>query len=162
MLRIVLDQAKCDGCRVCEVICSLVNEGECNPEKSRIRVVRTIENEIVNAIPVFCLQCEKAYCEIVCPSRAISRNTNGVLIIDEGKCFGCKLCEIACPVGAITVMPSKGIAVKCNQCADANAGEPLCVKYCYTGALQFLPAERVGKANSRARANKFLELERRS
>ena len=158
MLRIVLDPVKCDGCRVCEGACSLVNEGEFNPEKSRIKVVRTIENEIVNAISVFCLQCEKAYCEAVCPPHAISRNKDGVLIIDEEKCVGCKLCEIACPVGAITVSPEKGVAIKCNQCAITDA--PQCVKYCYTEALQLLPAEQVGRAKARAKAEKFLEMQR--
>jgi len=159
MLRIVLDPAKCDGCRVCEGACSLVNEGESNPVKSRIRVVRTVENQILYSIPVFCLQCEKAYCEAVCPPHAISRNSDGALIIDKEKCVGCKLCEIACPVGAITVNPDKHIAIKCELCADF--GEPQCVKYCFPKALQLLPAERVGIAEARAKAEKFLEMERR-
>jgi carbon-monoxide dehydrogenase iron sulfur subunit len=159
MQRIVLDPAKCCGCRVCEGVCSLVNEGEANPVKSRIRVVRTIENQILYSIPVFCLQCDKAYCEAVCPPHAISRNGDGVLTIDEEKCVGCKLCEIACPVGAITVNPEKHVAIKCTQCAVV--GEPQCVKYCYRGALQLLPAERVGIAKARAKAQKFLEMERR-
>jgi carbon-monoxide dehydrogenase iron sulfur subunit len=159
MLRIVLDRAKCDGCRVCEGICSLVNEGEANPVKSRIRVVRTVEDQILYSIPVFCLQCEEAYCEVVCPPHAISRNSEGVLSVDEQKCVGCKLCEIACPVGAITVNPEKHTAIKCNLCAVV--GEPQCVKYCYTGALQLLPAERVGITKARAKAEKFLEMEKR-
>jgi carbon-monoxide dehydrogenase iron sulfur subunit len=157
MLRIVLDPAKCDGCRVCEAVCSLVNEGESNPVKSRIKVIRTIENEIVRSIPVFCQQCEEAYCEAVCPARAISRNNDGVLIVDESKCVGCRLCEIACPVGAITVNPEKHVALKCDQCQVI--GEPQCVKYCYTEALQLLPAEQVGRVKARAKAEKFLEMQ---
>jgi len=160
MLRIVLDPAKCDGCRVCEAVCSLINEGESDPVKSRIRVVRTVENQILYSIPVFCLQCEEAYCEAVCPPRAISRNSDGVLTMDEGKCVGCKLCEIACPVGAITVNPDKHVAIKCDLCAAV--GEPQCVKHCFTGALQLLPAERVGIAMARAKTEKFLEMERRA
>jgi carbon-monoxide dehydrogenase iron sulfur subunit len=158
MLRIVLDPAKCDGCRVCEGVCSLVNEGEANPEKSRIKVIRTIENELVRSIPVFCQQCEEAYCEAVCPAHAISRNVSGVLCVDEGKCVGCKLCEIACPVGAISVNPQKHVAIKCDLCEAI--GEPQCVKYCYTQALQLIPAEIVGKAKARAKAEKFLEMQR--
>jgi carbon-monoxide dehydrogenase iron sulfur subunit len=159
MLRIVLDPAKCCGCRVCEGVCSLVNEGESNPVKSRIRVVRTVENNILYSIPVFCLQCEKAYCEAVCPAHAISRTSDGVLTVNGEKCVGCKLCEIACPVGAITVNPEKHVAIKCNLCADF--GEPQCVKHCFSGALQLLPAERVGVAKARAKTGKFLEMERR-
>jgi len=159
MERIVLDPTKCVGCRVCEGICSLVNEGESNPVKSRIKVVRTIENVILYSIPVFCQQCETASCEVVCPRRAIARNARGVLMVDEEKCVGCKLCEIACPVGAITVDPEKRVALKCTQCA--SIGEPQCVKHCYPKALQFLPAEKVGKAKANAKAQKFIEMARR-
>ena len=159
MLRIVLDPDKCDGCRVCEGVCSLVNEGEFNPAKSRIKVVRTVENQILYSIPVFCLQCEKAYCEKACPPHAISLNGDGVLSVDEEKCIGCKLCEIACPVGAIIVHPEKHVAIKCSLCGIV--GEPQCAKYCYTGALQLLPAERVGMARARAKSEKFLEMERK-
>ncbi len=159
MERIVLDPTKCVGCRVCEGICSLVNEGEANPVKSRIKVVRTIENVILYSIPVFCQQCETAACEAVCPRNAISRSANGVLSVDEEKCVGCRLCEIACPVGAVTVDPDKRVAIKCDQCAAL--GEPQCVKHCYPKALQYLPAERVGKAKANAKAQKFLEMARR-
>jgi carbon-monoxide dehydrogenase iron sulfur subunit len=160
MLRIVLDPAKCQGCRVCEAICSLVNEGEANPIKSRIKVIRTIDDEIVRSIPVFCQQCEKAYCESVCPAHAINRNADNVLSVDETKCVGCKLCEMACPVGAITVNPDKQVALKCNQCA-IKGGDPQCVRHCFTGALQFIPAETVGRTKARAKAEKFLEMQGR-
>lgn len=159
MLRIVLDQDKCDGCRVCEGICSLVKEGEADPTKSRIRVVRTVEDQILYSIPVFCQQCEEAFCEEACPSHAISRNGDGVLLVDNEKCIGCKLCEIACPVGAITVHPEKHVAIKCDLCIDYD--EPQCVRHCYTGALRVLPAERVGMARARAKSEKFLEMARR-
>jgi carbon-monoxide dehydrogenase iron sulfur subunit len=159
MLRIVLDPEKCDGCRVCEAVCSLVNEGESNPVKSRIKVVRTVDNSILYSMPVYCLQCEKAYCAEVCLPRAISRNSNGVLVIHEERCIGCKLCELACPVGAITVNPDKHIAIKCDLCAAI--GEPQCVKYCYPKALQLVPAEKVGITRARAKAEKFLEMEKK-
>ena len=156
MQRIVLDPTKCDGCRVCEGICSLVNEGASDPVKSRIKVVRTVDNSILYSFPVFCLQCEKAYCEEVCLPHAISRSSDGVLHINEERCIGCKLCEIACPVGAITVNPEKHVAIKCDLCAVV--GEPQCVKYCYPKALQLLPAERVGIAKARSKAEKFLDM----
>ncbi len=35
-----VDIEKCSGCRTCETACSLRNVGECNPTRSRIRVIR--------------------------------------------------------------------------------------------------------------------------
>lgn len=161
MMRIVLDPTRCAGCRTCEAVCSLANEGETNPMKARIKVVRdTMTDLIPHCIPVFCQQCEQASCEMVCPVHAISRKEDGVLEVDESKCLGCKLCEIACPVGAISVVPDKRVSIKCNRCANVG-GEPQCVKHCYREAIQLLPAERVGKAKANAKSEKFLDLIRR-
>jgi Fe-S-cluster-containing hydrogenase component 2 len=49
------------------------------------------------------------------------------------------------------------VALKCDQCQVI--GEPQCVKYCYTEALQLLPAEQVGRVKARAKAEKFLEIQ---
>ncbi len=160
MFRIVLDPTKCDGCRTCEAVCACVNEGEANPAKARIKVVRTVEEDILYSIPVFCMQCERAACEEVCPRHAISRGPNGVLSVDEEKCVGCRMCEIACPVGAVMVNVDRHVSTKCNQC-EVLGGEPQCVKHCFTGALQFVPADRVGVTKARAKSAAFLELQRR-
>lgn len=156
MLRIVLDPKKCVGCRVCEGICSLINEGEANPEKSRIKVIRSIDDCLLYSIPVFCQQCEDPQCEAVCPAHAIHNDNNGVKIVDGEKCIGCRLCEMACPVGAISVNSSKHVAIKCDQCASND--EPQCVKHCYPKALQLLPAESAGRTIARARAHVLLEM----
>jgi len=33
---LVIDYHKCTGCRLCELVCSVVNEGVSNPARSRI------------------------------------------------------------------------------------------------------------------------------
>jgi len=160
MKRIVFDQAKCVGCRVCEAVCSLSNEGEFNPEKARIRVIRSFEEGILYKNPVFCMHCEEPYCQAVCPASAISRDERNANIVDEKKCIGCKLCEIACPVGAVTVRSDKHAAIKCNLCA--NDDEPQCAKFCYSGALRFIEEERAGIARAREKSAKFLELQKKT
>lgn len=159
MKRIVWDPAKCSGCRVCEAICSFVKEGEFNPVKSRGKVVRTIERQIPFSVWVSCLQCAEAFCKAICPTGAISENDAGVKIVNEEKCIGCKMCMIVCPVGAIALDPERGVAIKCDQCKGLE--EPQCVKYCYPGALQYLPSERIGIALARAKSEKFLEMAKR-
>ena len=156
MKRIVWDMAKCTGCRVCEAVCSLVKEGEFNPVKARGKVVRTVERSILYKVRVTCLQCEEPNCMAVCPSGAINVNDRGVKIVNEEKCIGCRMCEMACPVGAIAVNSEKGVSLKCDLCDGLE--EPQCVKYCYTEALQYLPDERVGITLARAKSEKYLEM----
>jgi Fe-S-cluster-containing hydrogenase component 2 len=157
MLRVILDQSKCVGCRVCEAVCSLVHEGESNPTKSRIKLIRKIEDSLLHTFPVFCLHCEDPYCAEMCPVHAINRDERGAMVVDEDKCIGCTLCEIVCPAGAIAVHPEKQISLKCDLCAGLDM--PQCVKYCFSEALQFLPAERVGITRARAKSEKFLEMQ---
>ena len=156
MKRIVWDMAKCTGCRVCEAVCSLVKEGEFNPVKARGKVVRTVEHSILHKVRVTCLQCEEPNCMAVCPSGAINVNDRGVKIVNEVKCIGCRMCEMACPVGAIAVNSEKGVSLKCDLCDGLE--EPQCVKYCYTEALKYLPDERVGITLARAKSEKYLEM----
>ena len=158
MKRIVWEQEKCTGCRVCEAICSFVKEGEFNPAKSRGKVLLTVERQIRYSVRVSCLQCAEAMCMAVCPASAISGSATTAKIVDESKCIGCKMCEIACPVGAIAVNSEKGIALKCDLCPDRE--QPACVEYCYTQALRYLDDAVVGTALARAKSEKFLEMSR--
>lgn len=114
----------CTGCRTCELACSFRHERIFNPEKSRIRVVRT---EYGISYPVVCHQCSRPPCIEACPTRAITKNSeNGLVSIDESLCIGCGLCIEKCPFGAIALHPNKKVAIKCDLCG----GDPSCVKSC--------------------------------
>ena len=93
---IIISAEKCSGCQMCEVACSLRNMRECNPERSRIRVVKSQQNGQLEFVPSTCMQCETAMCELVCPVSAISRDTEtGARIINEKRCIGCSSCGYA-------------------------------------------------------------------
>ncbi len=53
---LVLDPARCTGCRSCEVACSTIKTGEANPHASRIRMVLFQDEGFF--YPNVCLQCE--------------------------------------------------------------------------------------------------------
>ena len=78
--RIIWDPTKCNGCRVCEAICSFVKEGEFNPVKSRGKVVMIVNNQIRYSVRISCLQCEEAPCKTICPRNVININDAGIKI----------------------------------------------------------------------------------
>ena len=156
-MRLIWDSEKCVSCRVCEAVCSFVKEGESNPVKSRCKIIRTIENNILYKVRVHCQQCEKAYCKDVCPSGAINEDINGIKWVDDKKCIGCRMCEIACPIGAITVNPDSHISMKCDLCKGLD--EPQCANFCFAGALQYVSEEKAGMFVARAKSEKMMELQ---
>ena len=79
--------------------------------------------------------------ESICAVEAISRDPHtGATIVDSSLCIGCRVCNIACPVGGASFDPSEGVAVICDLCG----GEPLCAMLCPTGAVSYtIPAKAV-------------------
>jgi carbon-monoxide dehydrogenase iron sulfur subunit len=129
---------KCIGCKSCELACSLANEKEMNPNKSRITVLSFIEGKypLSSNIPLTCKQCADAPCLPVCPVDAISRSKDKMktVVIDGEQCIGCGKCVGACPFGAMLFDKQKKKAFKCELCK----GEPACVSICPTEAILFI------------------------
>jgi molybdopterin-containing oxidoreductase family iron-sulfur binding subunit len=96
-----------------------------------------------------------------CPERAIYKSTNGVVLIDQGKCKGHGECIKACPYGVIEKDSSEnyfpgpklsfeeksdafrihhpGKATKCTLCVHriGDGREPACVAGCPSRAMTF-------------------------
>ena len=120
---------KCNGCVVCEYVCSLEKEETFNPVKSRIRAVRL---NTTSNIAMTCRTCEKAPCVPACPKDALIQSTeNKTITVDEEKCNGCGWCIQACEYGAITLHPSTQKALICDTCN----GNPVCIQWCPESAL---------------------------
>ena len=82
----------------------------------------------------------------VCPTGAsYKRQEDGIVLVDEDLCIGCKLCSWACPYGAREYDRDAGVMKKCTLCIDriynANLPEaervPACVAACPTSARHF-------------------------
>jgi anaerobic carbon-monoxide dehydrogenase iron sulfur subunit len=148
---LVVDLDKCTGCRTCEMACSFMHYGEYNPVKSAIQV--SIFAEDAFFVPVVCFQCKDPHCMEVCPTGALTKNdVNGAfaVLVDKEKCVGCKMCTLACPFGCITI-GHESIAKKCDLCG----GQPECVVFCPTGAIQFQDENDGVLAKSRRTAEKI-------
>jgi len=47
--------------------------------------------------PVLCNHCKEAPCVNVCPSGATTRRNDGIVMVVDDQCVGCRYCVIACP-----------------------------------------------------------------
>jgi len=98
----VIDTARCVGCRACSVACKAENH---TPPGVAYHVV--MEEEVGEFpfvtrrfIPRPCMQCANSSCTLVCPTGATYHRPDGIVAIDYDKCIGCRYCIAACPYGA--------------------------------------------------------------
>ena len=102
----------------------------------------------------------------VCPTGATVQLEDGIVIVQQEKCMGCKACMMACPYGArysvekwesyfpdgLELSPYEqfakkaweeksgcGVATKCDFCRDRiyDGREPACVEACSARARTF-------------------------
>ncbi len=98
-------------------------------------------------VPKLCNHCTNAPCVQVCPVGATFTSRDGVVLVDEKICVGCRYCIQACPYGARFLHPVKMVADKCTFCYHriTHGHLPACVEVCPTQARIF---GEVGKHSS--------------
>lgn len=143
---------KCTGCKICEMVCSAVKEGEFNPLLSRIRTVRL--GTVVNT-SLACRLCDDPTCVRACPGKALSQDEEtGIIHVDEDKCMGCGWCIEACEFGAIAMPKDRKHVIICDLCG----GDPECVEMCPQGALSLRTAEEMGQTMRKKAVANLLKL----
>ena len=96
----VIDLSKCDGCGKCMQACSKMHF--IPPQRQWIKVLRMQDAE--HTAPYFfpqpCYHCDNPPCTKVCPVDATFKRQDGIVLIDNERCIGCRFCMAACPYGA--------------------------------------------------------------
>lgn len=134
---LLIDTTKCTGCGACAQACHLRNE--LSHEQSYIHHVVKGEGDERWHLMVQCQHCANAPCGAVCPTNATYTRKDGVVLINEKLCVGCKYCIMACPYQARIFNEERGVADKCWLCLDwvLAGAEPACVQACIPGARMF-------------------------
>ncbi len=160
-----IDINKCIGCGKCALACKLENNVPKDPfffrswvEQYTIKNDGTILVESPNGgidgfsqpvpdedifksffVPKMCNHCYKSPCTQVCPVGATFVTPEGIVLIDENYCIGCRYCVQACPYGCRYVHPEKHTVDKCTLCIHRlkKGLQPACFEICPTEARIF-------------------------
>lgn len=149
-LAFYFDSTACTGCKACQLACKDKND---LPVANNYRHVvlyggggwtpqgkfMFANHVFTYALSVSCNHCTKPICQEVCPVSAITKRDDGVVLIDQARCIGCRYCEWSCPYGAPQFDEAKGVMTKCDFCVDllANGEKPACVDGCVMRCLDY-------------------------
>ncbi len=118
-------------------------------------ILAAYENTFMMYLPRLCEHCLNPTCVASCPSGAIyKREEDGIVLIDQDRCRGWRLCISGCPYKKIYFNWKSGKSEKCVFCFPRiEAGEPtICSETCvgrirYLGVLLY-DADRIDEAAS--------------
>ncbi len=111
------------------------------------------ENTFMMYLPRLCEHCLNPTCVAACPSGAIyKREEDGIVLIDQEKCRGWRMCVSGCPYKKIYYNWSSGKSEKCTFCYPRiESGQPtVCSETC-VGRIRYLgvvlyDADRIAEA----------------
>jgi nitrate reductase / nitrite oxidoreductase, beta subunit len=126
-----------------------------NFDKIQADIYGEFENTFMMYLPRLCEHCINPACVASCPSGAIyKREEDGIVLIDQDKCRGWRMCVSGCPYKKIYYNWKTGKSEKCIFCYPRiEAGQPtVCSETCvgrirYLGVMLY-DADRIQEAAS--------------
>ncbi|RSK27560.1 dimethylsulfoxide reductase subunit B [Bacillus sp. HMF5848] len=137
-----IDMKKCIGCKTCQIACKDKNDVNVGVLFRKIFDFEKgkYPNPTVEHLSLACCHCERPKCVENCPTGAMyKRAKDGLVLHDENKCIGCKMCLWSCPYMGPQYIPETRKVGKCDGCADLvdNGENPACVDSCIMRAIEF-------------------------
>lgn len=149
-LGFVFEQDRCMGCKACQVACKDKNDLELGENWRKVIEIEggrhipsgdALQNDVYAFwTSMGCNHCVDPLCVKNCPAGALyKREKDGLVLVDESKCIGCRYCTWSCPYEAPVYNSRTGIIGKCDFCKDRlhQGLEPACVGACPVHALHF-------------------------
>lgn len=146
-----IDTTICSGCKTCTLSCKDEKNQDLGPKFRRVyeygggewvKQGETLwsQNIFTYYVSISCNHCMEPTCTIGCPTEAMhKREEDGLVVVDDTLCVGCRYCEMRCPYGAPQFDPIKKIMTKCDGCYErvSQGMLPVCVSSCPQRALDF-------------------------
>jgi len=158
---LVVDLAHCRNARRCILACQEAHQ--LRPEQYHVNTLQMQDtpNTAPYHMPKHCQHCDNPPCVSVCPVDATYKRQDGIVLIDNIRCIGCRFCMAACPYSArilqwteprdasryadlpynveLNVPQKLGTISKCLFSADRlREGKlPYCVSACPNGVYYF-------------------------
>ena len=93
----VIDLAKCKNALKCQDVCN--KHHYITGDHAWLKVYKMQEDEDTAPywMPTTCMHCDHPACVTVCPVDATFKRRDGLVLIDNERCIGCRFCMAACP-----------------------------------------------------------------
>ncbi|HEY9221843.1 MAG TPA: 4Fe-4S dicluster domain-containing protein [Lutibacter sp.] len=156
----VIDLAKCKNARKCIESCQKGHQLDYHEEFMKVQLIQNNEESKPYWFPKPCFHCDEPPCVTVCPTGATFKRDDGIVLIDNQRCIGCKFCITSCPYSArifnwghkekfddksvpyspeTQVPAAEGTVMKCDFCPDLlrQGLLPYCAQACPEGVIYF-------------------------
>lgn len=156
----VIDLGRCKNARKCVEGCQRGHHLPKSQEFMKVYLLQDSEKTSPYWFPKPCFHCDNPLCVSVCPVGATYKRSDGIVLIDNDRCIGCKFCMTGCPYSTRVFAwkhykefeedkepyspeassPGKeGTVSKCDFCPDLiRVGKvPYCVSACPMGVIYF-------------------------
>lgn len=157
----IIDLSKCRNARKCVTACQGAHQLRPHEYHINTLVMQESKNTTPYFMPKPCQHCDNPPCVSVCPVDATYKRQDGIVLIDNKRCIGCRFCMAACPYSArmfhwqkpeeletnedrlydveLNVPQKKGTISKCLFSADRlrDGKLPYCVSACPNGVFYF-------------------------
>jgi len=96
----VIDLARCANARKCVEGCQKMHHRRPPVEWIKVKKMQDANDTAPYWMAQPCYHCDNPPCTKVCPVDATFKRQDGVVLIDNDRCIGCRFCMAACPYNA--------------------------------------------------------------